>query len=48
MTPDQKERYEERAAIIAEGCKVSRMVAEAMARQQEEKLQEQEKRQARK
>ena len=40
---DRKERYEERAAIIEEGCKVSRMVAEAMARQHEEKLQAQEK-----
>ena len=34
---DKKERFEERAAIIEEGCKVSRHIAEAMARQHEEK-----------
>lgn len=38
MTPEQQERYEERAAIIEEGCKVSREVAEAMARMQIRKL----------
>lgn len=31
LPPDWRERYEERAAIIEEGCKVSRMVAESMA-----------------
>lgn len=38
LTPEQQERYEERAAIIEEGCKVSREVAEAMARMQIRKL----------
>jgi len=33
-------RYEERAAIIEYDAKVSRMIAEAMADQQERKLQE--------
>lgn len=46
MTPEQRERYEERAAIIEEGCKVSRMIAEAMANQQERRLQEAEREKA--
>jgi len=37
---DDNYRYEERAAIIEEGCQVSRMIAEALADQQERKLQE--------
>lgn len=31
LPPDWRERYEERAAIIEEGCKVSRMIAERLA-----------------
>ncbi len=31
LSPEWRERYEERAAIIEEGCKVSRLVAEGMA-----------------
>lgn len=41
---DETYRYEERAAIIEEGCQVSRMIAEALADQQERKLQGEERR----
>lgn len=31
LTPEEREAFEERAAIIAEGCKVSRAESERMA-----------------